>query len=260
MPDKTADEANMWLYGGIGGAAFATILCVGLFGIFLEDRIIPGVVLTVIGVGGLIAMALLLKGHSFGILHAAIASLIITWVFFGYTIWISYTHPIITPYTELPLPHGSSRIEVFNLKIRPLTAGQTYRSDIFVINKGKETALKMQEAGAVSLGDGPMEMSGEMISAYYAMYHARLNLSPPSELQIYPDQNNITITEEGVKLDDSRISALTALGARAYTMAMIRYTDATVPPGKWIYTEYCVFTLNGEVKPCPNHNRIYMAD
>lgn len=54
-------EANMWVYGGIGGAAFATILCVGLFGLFLEDREAAGGALTPVGVVGLLAMTLLIK-------------------------------------------------------------------------------------------------------------------------------------------------------------------------------------------------------
>ena len=77
-----------WLYGGIGGAAFSTLLGVGLVGAIYESHPVPGAILAFIAVCGLIAMGILLKGHRLSVIHAAVASLVATWVFFGYMIWL----------------------------------------------------------------------------------------------------------------------------------------------------------------------------
>jgi hypothetical protein len=85
---KPFSETDAWVYGGIGGAAFSTVFGIGLVGIFYEHEPIPGALLSLVGFCGLVAMVILLKGHRLTVIHAAIAALIATWVFFGYIIWL----------------------------------------------------------------------------------------------------------------------------------------------------------------------------
>ena len=85
-PTKRLSEQDAWIYGGVGAAAFSTVLGVGLFG-FYEDRQVLGTIFTAIGACGLVAMIILLKGNRLTILHSAMAFLIVTWLFFGYMLW-----------------------------------------------------------------------------------------------------------------------------------------------------------------------------
>jgi hypothetical protein len=59
-----------------------------LFG-FYEDRPFLGTILTLLGVLGLSAMVILLKGHRLNLIHTAIAALLCTWVLFGYDFWFA---------------------------------------------------------------------------------------------------------------------------------------------------------------------------
>lgn len=81
-----SSDPHGWMYGGIGAAAFSTILGVGLFG-FYDNHIFAGGFLTFIGAAGLISMALMLKGTPITIAHCAIAALLATWALFAYDIW-----------------------------------------------------------------------------------------------------------------------------------------------------------------------------
>jgi len=83
--EKPFSEREGWLYGGIGGAGFSTVLGVGLVGALYEHQP-AGLFVAAIGAGGLIAMAVLLKGHKLTVIHTAIAALISTWVFLGYVL------------------------------------------------------------------------------------------------------------------------------------------------------------------------------
>jgi hypothetical protein len=85
---QNLSEPQLWLYGGLGAAAFSTILGCGLFG-FYEDRPLLGISFTLIGAGGLAAMAVLLKGHRLTVVHSGIAALIATWTLFGYDFWFA---------------------------------------------------------------------------------------------------------------------------------------------------------------------------
>jgi hypothetical protein len=84
--ENKLSERDGWIFGGVGAAAFSTILGVGLFG-YYENHPIPATIFSIIGACGLVAMAILLKGHRLTVIHTAIAALVATWTFFGYTIW-----------------------------------------------------------------------------------------------------------------------------------------------------------------------------
>jgi hypothetical protein len=83
---KDFSEQNAWIYGGVGTAAFSTVLGAGLFG-FYEDHTILGTLYTVVGVCGLAAMIFLLRGHRLTLIHTAIVALLATWALFGYDMW-----------------------------------------------------------------------------------------------------------------------------------------------------------------------------
>jgi hypothetical protein len=85
-PKNNFSERDGWVYGGVGTAAFSTVLGAGLFG-FYEDHTKLGVVFTLLGTCGLVAMVMLLRGHRLTVIHSAIAALIATWFFFGYLIF-----------------------------------------------------------------------------------------------------------------------------------------------------------------------------
>ena len=87
-PEDPFSERDGWLYGGIGGAGFSTVLGVGLVGALYEHQP-AGWAVAAIGAGGLVTMAILLKGHRLTVIHTAIACLVTTWVFLGYVLWSS---------------------------------------------------------------------------------------------------------------------------------------------------------------------------
>jgi hypothetical protein len=75
-------ELAIVLWGGV----FLAIFTAGVFA-FIEDRYLIGGVFTLFGLGGVVAVARHVKGKRLKIHHAAIAALILTWVFLGYDIY-----------------------------------------------------------------------------------------------------------------------------------------------------------------------------
>lgn len=120
-PPDALTEPQLWLYGGVGGAAFSTVLGIGLVGIFYEKEPVAGTILSIIGVLGLVAMIALLKGHRIGVLHAAIASLIATWCFLGYVLW-AVPRPaaaLATGRTWAPLNSDAQKLASIAVKLVP---------------------------------------------------------------------------------------------------------------------------------------------
>jgi hypothetical protein len=125
-PSKSFSETNAWIYGGIGGAAFSTVLGIGLVGIFYEHEPIAGTAMSLIGLAGLSAMIFLLKGHRLTVIHTAIAALIATWVFLGYVLWFG-PHPTPAPTGRVWATLTSNEKTLLTLAIKVIPKRERFR-------------------------------------------------------------------------------------------------------------------------------------
>jgi hypothetical protein len=99
-------ERVFWIAITLWGGVFLAILTAGLFALY-EGHSYWGAGFIVLGLGGVIAIARHVKGNHLKLEHAAIAALVVTWVFFGYDIYDRHeSHSsAVLPSTAQPTPN-----------------------------------------------------------------------------------------------------------------------------------------------------------
>jgi len=101
------EEKNFLIAVTLWGGAFVTVFGCGLYA-FIESSPGFGIIYAVIGLGGLLYMTLHLKGKRLGTTHIIAALLVLTWIFFGYTIWATYSSAPQIP-SDIVLKPGVAR-------------------------------------------------------------------------------------------------------------------------------------------------------
>jgi hypothetical protein len=169
-------------------------------------------------------------------------------------------------------PPGSARMDVSNWVTGSMTGqnnleayiiggGRFLAANVYTVNRGKATALKMIHNGSILVPSAATPQAPEdVIVAIFVALRVQLSMSGPTDLTMYPDQSMFfTISDQQV--DDGTSGLINNGSIHPYTIVLVRYTDETVPHGKYIYTEGCVYTLINVVHFCETgHNKTYMAD
>lgn len=178
-------------------------------------------------------------------------------------------------YEAVP-PPGSSRLEVLKFvpgvmtdqqlvefwKWEPGGAGDKHlATDVFLINRGSTETLKFANQGSILLpSPATPTPPDEVIVRIFAILRARLQSAALPDLTVYPSQQ-FWHTVVGQVVDDKTIGLTKAGTLPVYTLDLMKYTDRTVPAGKFIYTETCVYALGRAVHFCDTgHNKTYMSN
>jgi hypothetical protein len=250
-------ERDFWISVALWGSGLVTVFGCGLYA-FIENSYWFGGAYTAVGLGGLIYMTLHLRGRKLSSNHVVAGALMLTWVFFGYTIWKDNNgNPVVA--AQLPLPNGSSRLDVTPIGQTPPENNKQYFLNLKVTNNGKEMASKWRHAGTLALSWRPI--SDPIIVGLFAGLKTQIGLMPPSDFDIHSEQSDVWFSVSGPVLDDKLFDGINNGTEMIYTINIMRYTDKTAPTGKWIYTETCLYLLSGVSHYCESgHNKSYVSD
>jgi pimeloyl-ACP methyl ester carboxylesterase len=196
--------------------------------------------------------------------------------------WERLLHEIVSPQVayEEPPPPGSSHVAVFKWvsgvitttgdrhllvefwKWEPGGGGDQYLgTDVFLINRGNIETLKFTLQGGILLPSPatPTPPEAVIVQFFADLRHILQNTVLP-DMSISPSQNDVWNSVLGPKVDDKTIAPIKAGKVPVYTLTLMKYTDHTVPAGKFIYTETCVYSLEGVIHFCHGHDRTYMSN
>jgi hypothetical protein len=173
---------------------------------------------------------------------------------------ISAQHRITAPEAvNSALPSGSSRLDYWSWEKSYNKQGMFMNAHL--INDGKVTATHVRHLGIMIVS--PTELLPEnQIAASLTMLHAQLASIELSETEIAPGQSSIWFSVYGPPMSAAEIKDV--YDGKLYPIAInvIRYTDSTISPGKFIYTDTCVVLDKKDVVGfCRgNYNKSYVAD
>jgi hypothetical protein len=165
-------------------------------------------------------------------------------------------------YTELPVSDGNARLDFWDWqKSYDKKTNQAF-VNAYLVNDSKVSALKTRHLGVVLLMDSP-SVSEKQAFTVFLMLQAQLTATKsPPETDIYPGQKSIWFSVWGPQISATELKKLDDGKIYPVVMNLLRYTDQTVPEGKFIYTQSCIILKkNNVVAFCDgNHNRTYIAD
>ena len=86
-------DRDHWIYGGIIGGLFVTVVGVGLYG-YYDNHYVLGSLYTVIGLIGIGMTISFMRGYRLTLLKLAILILVSTWILFGLDLFDRFSNPI----------------------------------------------------------------------------------------------------------------------------------------------------------------------
>jgi hypothetical protein len=130
-----------------------------------------------------------------------------------------------------------------------------------LINDGKVSATKIRHLGVLIIADSP-SLPEKQIFPVFLMLRAQLGINNSPEADIYPAQKSIWFSVWGPQISAADLKKMDDGKLYPIVMHLLRYTDQTVPDGKFIYTESCVILRKDNVVGLcnGNHNRTYISD
>jgi hypothetical protein len=142
------------------------------------------------------------------------------------------------------------------------TTEQRLGTDVFVINRGSAATLKFANQGLILLPSvATPTPPDEVIVKLFEVLRAKLLNAVIPDLAIYPNQKDMFHTVVGQVVDDKTIDLIKKGRPPVYTLDLLKYTDDTVPAGKFIYTETCIYAIGSVVHYCDTgHNKTYMSN
>jgi hypothetical protein len=129
------------------------------------------------------------------------------------------------------------------------------------VNNGKRSAMGVGHAGIVILG--PIQPA--LIDAFFIEQRkeAQSVKFPDDEYAAGRSDNFFSLpgTPDGMKLDDNAYATAKAGSNPVFVFVTLKYSDDSIPAGKSIYTERCVYLFGNVVHNCDSgHNRSFIGD
>jgi hypothetical protein len=173
---------------------------------------------------------------------------------------ISAPHrPTVAEAVTTALPANSSRLDYWSWEKSYNKQGMFMNAHL--INDGKVTAMHVRHLGIMIVSKSE-SLPDNQIAATLIMLRTQLVAIDLPETEVEPKQNSIWFSVYGTPLSATEIKDV--YDGKLYPIAInvLRYTDSTVPSGKFIYTDACVvLNKNDVVVFCRgNYNKSYVAD
>jgi hypothetical protein len=161
--------------------------------------------------------------------------------------------------TTSELPKDSSRIDVVRW-YEGVTDKKQFFVNVIITNEGNSPTDKFIEHGMIAISPRPIPK--DVVEGFFSMLKTQIALGGMGpERQIYPKQQPIFFTLFGNALDEATLKEIRDGIEHPYVFSIMKYSDRTTPPGKYIYTETCIYFVQKTIHLCENgHNRSYIAN
>jgi hypothetical protein len=177
----------------------------------------------------------------------------------AYKVWFGPSQFNTTGGAQMPLSADNARLQIYKWEAPKPEGGKQYTVNAHVKNDGRAVAIGFLHTESMSISSGLVPEN--TLVGIFAMLRATIALSPPSDQEISPGQDNVWYTNFGQEIDDKTAQALLGGSAVVYSLMLLKYRDGTTPPNKSIYTETCIYFLQGITHYCETgHNKAYVAD
>lgn len=163
---------------------------------------------------------------------------------------------------EMPLSEENARLDA--KVVQPVfTEQKAFYMNIYLANNGHNIATQLMHIGFSA--PSPIQIDSDFIDAIFIALKTKFRKLPSATgNEITPGQTDQWFTVPdgpGLQLGQDAFTAAKNGTVFIYTFNMMRYTDKTVPPGKYIYSEKCVYTIGSVLHNCEmGHNRTFIAD
>ncbi|MDB5611360.1 MAG: hypothetical protein JWP25_8260 [Bradyrhizobium sp.] len=134
-----------------------------------------------------------------------------------------------------------------------------FYANAFTVNRGKFSANNFNHSGLIALGGA---IQNTFVDALFLTLRKQLKLLPvPVNSVIRVGQDTIWFTIPGPPVSDDLSKALADGTQLMFVFNVMRYQDDRTPPGKYIYSENCIYFAKEVAHLCEaGHNRNYISD